>query len=72
MVTVVPAPTTPSIRSYMPVVRIGEFSTKTFVWASSSARMLPRFLNRVFRLMAPASRKGSMGGLVTCEKFWRK
>jgi hypothetical protein len=61
-----PAPTTSSIRSYMPVVSTGLSSTKTFVWASSSARMLPRFLNRVFRLMTPASRKrvdGRVGDL---------
>jgi hypothetical protein len=34
--------------------------------------MLPRFLNRVFRLMTPVSRRGSIGGLVTWLKFWRK
>jgi len=34
--------------------------------------MLPRFLNRVFRLITPVSRKESIGGLVTWLKFCRK
>jgi hypothetical protein len=34
--------------------------------------MLPRFLNRVLSDMTPVSRRGSIGGLVTWLKFWRK
>ena len=34
--------------------------------------MLPRFLNRVFRLITEVSRSESIGGLVTWLKFWRK
>ncbi len=56
----------------MPVVSTGLSMTKTSVWVSSSARMLPRFLNRVFRLMTELSRSESMGGLVTWLKFCRK
>ena len=66
------SPIVSSMRVYMPLVRTGLSRTKTFVCVASCARMLPRFLKRVRRLITRSSRSGSIGGLVTCAKFCRK
>ncbi len=53
-------------------VSTGEGRTSTFDCTGPVSRMFARLPNRVERLITRVSRKESIGGLVTCEKFWRK
>ena len=50
----------------------GDSSCSRRHWLSSSSRMLPRLPSRVFSVITRASRRLSIGGLVTWLKFCRK
>ena len=50
----------------------GDSRTRISDWGLLSSSTFFRFPKRVLRLITRNSRRLSIGGLVTCEKFWRK
>ncbi len=52
--------------------RIADSSWSTLAWSGVSSRMLRSAPRPASRVMTDHSRIGSIGGLVTCAKSWRK